>query len=279
MSRRACAGVLLCATTLSLAAAPAAATTARQVRLLATRAAGGEPQALRELETVSQVDGQFVQIGAALAGATPAQLRSRLAALSSPSAPRPVSSATARDRAVAILAAARFRGRPLTDPLASLFAKLGRLLNRAASGFVGGPPAFWAVLAGVVLALTAFGARRMIGRLDPLRRERAAQVPGVGEDPYSLELAADEAESRSAFAEAVRLRFRAGLLTLNSRGLIDYRPSLLTADVARQLDSRQFDNIAARFERVAYGGADADRGDAAAAREGWRELLAGARGR
>ncbi len=279
MIPRAGAAALLCVTTLAFAATPATATTASQVRLLAARAAAGDPQALGQLETVTQVDGRYVQIGAALSGATPSQLRSRLAALSGPAAGPPVSSPAARQRAAAILAAARFRGQPLTDPLTRLFNKLGLLLARAAHGFVGGPLAFWGVLAGVVLVLAAFGARRMIRRLDPLRRERAARPATAVEDPHSLELAAEDAESRSAFAEAVRLRFRAGLLTLSSRGLIDYRPSLLTTEVARQLDSRQFDAIAARFERVAYAGAGADRDDAVAAREGWRELLAGARRR
>jgi hypothetical protein len=98
--------------------------------------------------------------------------------------------------------------------------------------------------------------------------------PAQAEDPAVLERGAEEAEARYAFAEAVRLRFRAGLLRLGARSAIEYRPSLLTADVARRLQSPEFDRLADTFERVTYGRATAEGADAAEARDGWRKILA-----
>ncbi len=110
------------------------------------------------------------------------------------------------------------------------------------------------------------------------RKPTCATAPG--EDPSALEQEAQAAEARGAFEHAVRLRFRAGLLRLGSRAAIEYRPSLLTAEVASRLHSPQFDSLAESFERIAYGGAGARSDDADAAREGWRSVLSHAeRGR
>ena len=81
----------------------------------------------------------------------------------------------------------------------------------------------------------------------------------AGTDPDALERAADAAQERGAFDEAIRLRFQAGLLTLGDRGRLDYRPSLLTGDARRALHSDTFDRLAATFERVAYAHAPAER--------------------
>jgi hypothetical protein len=126
-----------------------------------------------------------------------------------------------------------------------------------------------------VLIAALVGARRMMHGLDASAAALAAA--GIGPaavDPAALEREAEHAEEGGAFATAVRLRFRAGLLRLGARHEIDYRPSLLTADIARRLRSPQFDALARSFERVAYGGLDADADDATAARDGWRALLA-----
>jgi hypothetical protein len=77
----------------------------------------------------------------------------------------------------------------------------------------------------------------------------------------------------------VRLRFRAGLLRLDRRHVIVYRPSLTTGEVARAIKAPAFAEVGARFDEIAYGGRAAERADAEAARQGWRDVLAQAEAR
>jgi hypothetical protein len=185
----------------------------------------------------------------------------------------------ARQAAAAILSQRRFGSAPLPNPIATVFDKLGRLLSDAANAVPGGPPAFWGASALLALALALLGARRMMRVAD--RATRALRAPDTAgrEDPQALERRAREAEAPGEFGEAVRLRFRAGLLTLAARRLIDDRPSLLTREAARAVRSPQFDALATNFERIAYGRLPADAQDATAAREGWRALLSRSAGR
>jgi hypothetical protein len=267
-------------------AAAAANITAAQLQSLAGQAAAGDAGALAELRQTGEVDGNPAAVAAALQSADPAQLRSRLATLSAPrgpsgaSASQALSPTQARAAASAIVGAGRYSKTPLPDPVGSTFDKLGRWLGKLAARAPGGPVVFWGVLGALVLGLAALGARRTMRRLDP----QSAAGLGHGtasavDDPTALEQAAQAAEARGAFADAVRLRFRAGLLRLSFRGALDYRPSLLTADARRRLGSPEFDTLASSFERIAYGGAPAAETDAVAAREGWRKLLAPAPGR
>ena len=76
------------------------------------------------------------------------------------------------------------------------------------------------------------------------------------------------AEREADYERAVRLRFRAGLLRL------DIEPSTTSGAAARTLRSPTFDALAARFDAIAYGHRPAGADDAAAAREGWRAVLA-----
>jgi len=259
--------------------ARAAAVTTAQLRSLAGRAAAGDPQALAALRSVTTVDGRPAQIAGALNAHTARQLRARLLALSSPgagAAPSPgsgLSAAEAQQEAAAILAARRYDQAPVPDPVSTLLDKLGRALTGLASGAPGGPAVFWGIVAALVLGFTATGVRRMMRRLDPLAHARPVSGEAAREDPHSLEREAQAAEARGAFSDAVRLRFRAGLLSLSARKTIDYRPSLLTTDVARRLRSPQFDALASSFERIAYGGEAAAKDDATASREGWKVLL------
>jgi len=62
-------------------------------------------------------------------------------------------------------------------------------------------------------------------------------------------------------------------VTLGERGRLDYRPSLLNGEARRTLHSETFDDLAVRFERVAYADAQADAAQAAAARDGWDSVL------
>jgi hypothetical protein len=104
-------------------------------------------------------------------------------------------------------------------------------------------------------------------------RSVAATLPPA-EDPRALEQEADHAERDGDWERAVRLRFRAGLLRLDRRHLIEYRPSLTTGEVARAVGTPAFAEIGERFDAIAYGGRPAEEEDAHAARSGWRTILA-----
>ena len=75
----------------------------------------------------------------------------------------------------------------------------------------------------------------------------------------------------------MRLRFRAGLLRLDARELIEYRPSLTTGEVAAAVGSPTFERVGADFDAIAYGGRAADEDDEVASREGWQRVLSEAR--
>ncbi len=260
---------------LFLAPAPAGATsvTDAQLRTLATQAATGDPTALAQLRAVTSVDGQPAQIAGALNTPDPAALRSRLRALEVPaSAPAP-NPGRAQATAASVLHQRQYGRAPVPDPIGTAFTKVGHFIAKLASRAPGGPVVFWLVVAVIVLAAAGLGARRMMRRLDPAARAAGTFGGGDRERPEELARQADAAETRGAFAEAIRLRFQAGLLTLGERGRIDYRPSLLTGDARRTLHSETFDDLAARFEQVAYAHASADATQAAAARDGWRTVL------
>jgi hypothetical protein len=245
------------------------------VRALAARAARGDPVALDRLRAVTSIDGRPAPLGTLLSAGTSAQIEARVLALAHQDSAPAVSSASARATAAAILRQPRYGKATVPNPLADVLRKLRSGLSSLASLAPGGPLIFWLVAAVLVIALSVVGARRTLRRLAaPPSRADHVTLEG-GEDPVALALEAQSAEARGAFTEAIRLRFRAGLLTLGERDAIDYRPSLLTTDVADRLQSPQFDALAATFERVAYGTADARPDEAAAARDGWAALLSG----
>lgn len=243
------------------------------VRELAVRAAQGDPVALDRLRAITAIDGRPSPLGALLTEGTSAQINARVIALAHEGQAPAVSSASARATAAAILRQPQYGKATVPNPLADLLSKLRSALSSLASLAPGGPLVFWLTAAVVVLAVSVVGARRMLRRLTAPASPSDRVAGEGGEDPTALALAAQSAEAHGAFADAIRLRFRAGLLTLGERGAIDYRPSLLTADAAARLHSPQFDSLAETFERVAYGTGDAQRGEAAAAREGWAALL------
>ncbi len=277
MSHRA--GVALaaavCLLTIAVAPTQALATgvSSAQLQALAAGAANGNGQALVELRAITSVDGNPVDLGVLLGTGPAPELHARLHALAAPGPARTVSAAGARAAAASILSSARYGKATVPDPLLNLLNKLRNALASLAAEAPGGPVAFWAVAAAIVLALALFGAHRMLRRLAPAQRSDYDPGSVEGEDPATLERDAQAAEARGAFSEAVRLRFRAGLLRLGSRDAIDYRPSVLTAEVVRDLDSPEFELLNETFERVAYGGVPADPEDADAAREGWRTVL------
>ncbi|MEA2349872.1 MAG: hypothetical protein QOG86_813 [Thermoleophilaceae bacterium] len=318
---RSCAAIAVAAAALAVAAAlalPAVAlatpASSAEVASLARAAAGGDAAALARLRSVDVVDGRPLPVGTALAGAKGAALRARLRTLAAGTGgaggaggaagsgrtggagpvagPTATTSAAARERAAAILRERRFHGGPGPRPLHGVFTAIGeaakavidpigRLLHRIGSGFPGGAPVFWLLVAGLVIAaaaaLTSRSVRRRAAAVERLRGETVGG-PG-GKSPDALEREADEAERAGDLEHAVRLRFRAGLLRLDLVHAIDFRPAITTTEVSGALHSPAFDELALTFEEVAYGGRPAAPPDVEAARREWPALLAEVGGR
>jgi hypothetical protein len=193
----------------------------------------------------------------------------------------PGSAAEARTEARDILADDRYHGadfpRPLDGPLDWLGERIEAVfdwLENLGPDVPGGPVALWmALAAAVLLAATLVTSTTIRRRAIAIERARRAALPAT-EDPRALEREADRAEREGDWERAVRLRFRAGLLRLDHRRVIAYRPSLTTGEVARAVRSPAFAEIGGRFDAIAYGGRPADRDDAEAARRGWEAVLA-----
>jgi hypothetical protein len=193
--------------------------------------------------------------------------------------------AQARESAQRILSERRFHGGQLPDPLRGVLkaigdalAAVGRAIDHAISSLLGGSgngiglP--FVLVAAVVLGISIWLATRSVRRRAAAgaSAEEAAATAGEA-DAGSLERRADAAEQAGDYASAVRLRFRAGLLRLDERGAVAVTSSTTTREVARALRSRDFDLVAAGFDRVAYGDAEPEPADADLQRSGWRRIL------
>jgi hypothetical protein len=260
---------------LSLAPVPVAGAeqvSARQFDQLVDQASTGDGQALERLRGVDNVDGQAVNMRRAL-DAQGRQLRDRLRALDQGGS-RPTSgdpSAQAKD----ILAGDDYHQPDPPRPFRKPLERLGDWINSAINGITfGNSPFGWFVLAamvaGVVGLIAALLSRRRVKGPGSRRRDAAAVS---AEDPVELERQAERAEQAGDHSLAVRLRYRAGLLRLRDREAIDYRPSLTAHQVSAQLRSERYDELATRFEGVAYGEQEASAEDAADAAREWREVV------
>ena len=273
----------LLATLILAAPSPAAAQEVggNELVALAERAAG-DPAAREQLLAVESVEGRPVAVREALEGARGAELerRARLiaAGVAAAEAPPP---AEQRRQAREVLSERRFRGAQLPRPFAGPLEWLGDRIepvvdwiNDRGAGVPGGPVVLWTLLAaGVLLAAATVTSTTIRRRALAIERARKAALPAT-DDPRALEREAERAERDGDWERAVRLRFRAGLLRLDRRNVIVYRPSLTTGEVARAVGSPAFREVGDRFDAIAYGGRAAERDDAEHARRGWAEVLA-----
>ena len=261
--------------------APAAAedVSASELRALAQRAAD-DPAALERLRGVDAVGGAPADVGGALGAASGDELRERLEALSAQAGERVAGSGDPRADAREIVAQRRFRGTRVQGPFRGLLDRIGRwleplgdLVPRLDRALPGGRAVVWALLALAVLALGWLLGGRTIRRRAALAAAGGRGTGGPRESPAELERRAEEAQRRGDHEAALRLRFRAGLLRLDARGTIDYRPSLQTYEVAAALRSAEFDRLAAGFGEVVYGERPASADDVDAARRDWEAVL------
>jgi hypothetical protein len=191
-----------------------------------------------------------------------------------------VDSERLRDEAERILSQPKYRVETTTSErfstwIRDLWLAFLEFLDSVA-GLVGGPLVLGSMLVLVVVIVAVLVARNLGKRRareleDRIRREHAL---ARGVDPEELENDADAAASRGDHSEAVRLRFRAGLLRLDESGRIKYRPGLTGAEIEDLLQSPVFDTLARRFDEIVYGRQPASSDDYTEAVAGWRSLLA-----
>lgn len=266
------------------APATAAAETVTGAELIALGQAAATDAAARDrLLAVDAVDGRPVDVRAALAGARGRDYAARTRSMAALVATTQVAAppADARRRARAVLDDRRYKGtslpRPLHKPLEWLGDRIKPVfdwINSRGGDLPGGPVALWLALSALIVAATSTITGTTIRRRAlAIERARAAALPEA-DDPQALERAADRAEQEGDYERAVRLRFRAGLLRLDRRHVLVYRPSLTTGEIARAIEAPAFADVGARFDEIAYGGRPADREDADAARRGWSDVLA-----
>src|ERR1700736_3400553 len=155
------------------------------------------------------------------------------------------SAAAARQLAREILAEGRFHKASVPRPLHSVLREIGRflesplnalaeLVHKLGNGIPGGSAVVWGVLALVVtlvgVAVSLRGTRRVLSAPAP---SPASHTEGTPLSASELERQAATAERAGLYAEAVRYRFRAGLLRLAERDIVSDAPSALNIEVVR----------------------------------------------
>ena len=193
------------------------------------------------------------------------------------------SAAAAHRAAEAIVAENRFHQSPVPDPLHGVVSwvgnavtdplnAIGRLVSHIGDVFPGGVPGVWAfcalLLTGAIWVLVVRRAHTQLGlALDEL-------TGGVlRETPSELEREALAAERAQRWDEAVRLRFRAGILRLGRQLELDSPETVPNHTLGRLLRSARFDSLTVRFDEVAYGAGTATQADAEQQRREWPQVL------
>jgi hypothetical protein len=179
-----------------------------------------------------------------------------------------------------VLAQARFHGESVPGPFKGLIERLGDLvpdLDWLDDLIPGGRWVMWVVVGALLVLVTWILGRGVLARrIRASTAKAAAAAAEAAADPRALERQAAEAEQAGDLQTALRLRFRAGLLRLDARGAIYFRPSISTHEVRRALRSEDFNGLAATFDDVVYGGRDAAAEDVETARKRWPDVVSAA---
>jgi Domain of unknown function (DUF4129) len=188
------------------------------------------------------------------------------------------SAGEAREEAQAILDESRFHEHDLPRPLHGVLDWLGdrvREVREALDAVLPGDDnVVWLALASLALVSALIVALRLIRARGPAVSRAGRTAPVRGEDPARLEREADEAERAGELERALRLRFRAGVLRLVERRVLDDPAAVTTGTLVRRLRSDPFTLAAASFDEVVYGRRAPTQDDTRLAREGWRAVLA-----
>jgi hypothetical protein len=274
--RRAARLVVLSAVCVVALAAPAAASEVssaelRELAQLALTDATAE-QALRQ---VTVVDGVEVDIDQLIGDDDATQSRiALLAALPPPSVA--IDPGEPRDAAGAILEQDRFqRGVPGEGSgwLDSVIAWISDHIPRPVASLFRQRTA-WLVLGAAALVLVIVSAVRT-GSRRLVESEQASDVSAaVVRSAADLAGAADLAEQSGDYSTAVRLRFAATVKELGRLGVITSEQTTTAGMVRRTLARPDVDELSGSFERIAYAGSTGSRDEAAAARVGWKRVLA-----
>ena len=152
--------------------------------------------------------------------------------------------------------------------LDTLFGPVVRLFDR----LPGGRFILLALLLGATGGIVWWLAQRRASTA--VTRAQARGLVDLGSDPDHLEVEAEAAERAGDRAEAVRLRFEAGLLRLHRTGRITLRPDTTAADAAAQVDEPQMYDLTDAFEEIVYGGREATPEDLERSRTAWPPLVA-----
>ena len=194
--------------------------------------------------------------------------------------------ARAREQAREVLAQRRFQPAPVPAPLRGVRERIGEALRSLGRPFEdafrwiadrlpGGSPVLFAVLcAGVLLMAAAIATRAAARRTGGATGRAAARAEYEQVSAATLCRQADDAERAGDLDGALRLRFRAGLVDLDSRELIELRPALTNHELLRAVPSPTLAELVDGFEAVAYGGRPAAAGDLRTARDGWPRVAA-----
>lgn len=203
-------------------------------------------------------------------------------------------SSSARQQARDILAKPPYRTTPshTPRPLAGVLHAIGRALNAALGrpaqwlyhhlllhighGFRSAFGGWWIVVVGVI----AVGLGVAAGVLIVRRRTRisarevtSGPIGPTAADPDDLDRRAATAEGSGDHETAVRLRFRAGLLRLQRKGVIVNQDAETGRQLSERLHSPTFDALAGRLEMIVYARDPATPADAATARTEWPRVL------
>jgi hypothetical protein len=207
-------------------------------------------------------------------------------------------SSSARHQAQTILSKPPYKTTPshTPRPLAGVIHALGRALNavlgrpsrwlyhhlllQVGHGFRSAFGGWWVVVLGVIAVTLGVMAGVLIVRRRTrisARQPESRSIDGGPDDPTEIERQAAAAESAGDYETAVRLRFRAGLLRLQGRGIIVDPGAQTDRQLAATLRSEIFDSLAGRHEMIVYARDPANPTDAETARTEWPRVLVEAR--
>jgi hypothetical protein len=188
----------------------------------------------------------------------------------------PASAPEAREEARQILAEDRFHEQDLPRPFARPLDWLGDRLEELFGDLPGGPDVGWLLLSALVLTGAIVVGLALVRRRAPAALVRSGRARGPAPpDPAQLERDADAAERAGELERALRLRFRAGVLRLAQRRIVEDPDGVTSGALVRLLRSPDFDRAAAVFDEVVYGRRTPTAEDARLSRAGWQAVLAG----